>query len=357
MTTHPNTARVTAVAIMVEHSSWFVMRRKPNCRPEICSARDASTVSDAFDCGDDRSGYPIGLSSRKAIELKRRARIVMNKRAIRRHTWLNMFAVLGFGLALAGCSKADSPQFQSADTPYDHEHEHVHGPGIHHDHEHPGIDEYSPLASSHTSRERIIAQWSSNLRVASFDRRPAFHSGRTIGGDGHHRDSDRAVAASRPGSARSGRRMNCKSNLRSNRRGLAQLRNELPRVTPGYLYRSDPRGNSMGFGWGTMILPFLEEAAVYAEFDWRRGFVRSTQSNPARAPFADVSLSLRIRFRGTVFWRWASIQSSAMRWPATSPTSARRTSTRPRKSATASSAAIAARSWPTSRMVCRTHST
>ena len=63
--------------------------------------------------------------------------------------------------------------------------------------------------------------------------------------------------------------MSCKSNLRQIGVALHNYETNFRVLPPGYLYRSDPRGNSMGFGWGTMILPFLEEAAVYAEFDWR----------------------------------------------------------------------------------------
>ena len=65
------------------------------------------------------------------------------------------------------------------------------------------------------------------------------------------------------------RRMNCRSNLRQIGVALHSYETNFRVLPPGYLYRSDPRGNSMGFGWGTMILPFMEQTAVYAEFDWR----------------------------------------------------------------------------------------
>ena len=74
-----------------------------------------------------------------------------------------------------------------------------------------------------------------------------------------------AVSAAREAA----RRMNCKSNLHQIGVALHNYETAFRVLPPGYLYRFDPRGNSMGFGWGTLILPFLEESAVHAEFDWR----------------------------------------------------------------------------------------
>ncbi|HID21613.1 MAG TPA: DUF1559 domain-containing protein [Planctomycetaceae bacterium] len=39
---------------------------------------------------------------------------------------------------------------------------------------------------------------------------------------------------------------------------------------PGYVYQSSPDGNRCGFGWGTMVLPFLEQGVFYDRFDFSR---------------------------------------------------------------------------------------
>ncbi|NOX57017.1 MAG: DUF1559 domain-containing protein [Planctomycetes bacterium] len=39
---------------------------------------------------------------------------------------------------------------------------------------------------------------------------------------------------------------------------------------PGYIYQWTSQGNRCGFGWGTMILPFLEQGPFYDQFDFSR---------------------------------------------------------------------------------------
>ena len=68
------------------------------------------------------------------------------------------------------------------------------------------------------------------------------------------------------------RRVQCRDHLKQF--GLAlhnyvSTHNILP---PGYTYKPDtssaPVSNGSGFGWGAMILPFLEQTALYQQFDW-----------------------------------------------------------------------------------------
>lgn len=68
----------------------------------------------------------------------------------------------------------------------------------------------------------------------------------------------------------SARRTQCRNNLKQF--GLAlhnysDVHNVLP---PGYLFRPDPAGNAMGFGWGALILPMLEQETLYRRIDFNR---------------------------------------------------------------------------------------
>jgi prepilin-type N-terminal cleavage/methylation domain-containing protein len=65
------------------------------------------------------------------------------------------------------------------------------------------------------------------------------------------------------------RKASCKNNLRQI--GIAFHNYEIAykKFPPGYLYRPDPQGNAAGYSWGAMLLPFLEQPAVYSEFDFR----------------------------------------------------------------------------------------
>lgn len=68
-------------------------------------------------------------------------------------------------------------------------------------------------------------------------------------------------------SARDAARTNaCKSNLRQF--GVAMHNHETAnrRLPPGYQYVPMPAGNGLGFSWGSLLLPFIEEAAIHKEF-------------------------------------------------------------------------------------------
>ncbi len=67
------------------------------------------------------------------------------------------------------------------------------------------------------------------------------------------------------------RRASCKNNLKQLALALHNYESTFSLLPPGYLHKFDPGGteaNHMGFGWGLMILPYLEQTAVYDEFDF-----------------------------------------------------------------------------------------
>ncbi len=68
------------------------------------------------------------------------------------------------------------------------------------------------------------------------------------------------------------RRLECKDHLRQLGIALHNYAESHGTLPPGYLYRPDvtssPPSNGAGFGWGAMILPFLEQGALYQSFNW-----------------------------------------------------------------------------------------
>ncbi|MBA4029871.1 MAG: hypothetical protein C0478_03000 [Planctomyces sp.] len=80
------------------------------------------------------------------------------------------------------------------------------------------------------------------------------------------------------------RRSACKNNLKQMALALHNYESTHGVLPPGYLHKFDPAGsgaNHMGFGWGLMVLPQLEQASLYNRFDFNRpGF--SAANLPAR---------------------------------------------------------------------------
>ncbi len=68
------------------------------------------------------------------------------------------------------------------------------------------------------------------------------------------------------------RRTQCKNHLKQLALALHSYHDTHSTLPPGYTYRADnstsPAHNAAGFGWGTMILPFVEQTVVYAQFNW-----------------------------------------------------------------------------------------
>ncbi|MEW4489955.1 DUF1559 domain-containing protein [Thalassoglobus sp. JC818] len=67
------------------------------------------------------------------------------------------------------------------------------------------------------------------------------------------------------------RRSACKNNLKQLVLALHNYESTYGLLPPGYLHKFDPAGSSanhMGFAWGLMILPQLEQANLYQQFDF-----------------------------------------------------------------------------------------
>lgn len=69
------------------------------------------------------------------------------------------------------------------------------------------------------------------------------------------------------------RRSACRNNLKQLVLALHNYESTYRLLPPGYLHKVDPAGspsNHMGFAWGTMILPQLEQTNLYEEFDFHQ---------------------------------------------------------------------------------------
>ena len=67
------------------------------------------------------------------------------------------------------------------------------------------------------------------------------------------------------------RRSSCKNNLKQLALGLHNYESTHGLLPPGYLHKFDPAGsgaNHMGFAWGCMILPQLEQKNLYDQFNF-----------------------------------------------------------------------------------------
>jgi len=68
------------------------------------------------------------------------------------------------------------------------------------------------------------------------------------------------------------RKVQCRDHLRQFGLALHNYSDAHQILPPGYVYRPDastsPASNGAGFGWGTMILPFLEQSPLYQQFDF-----------------------------------------------------------------------------------------
>lgn len=63
------------------------------------------------------------------------------------------------------------------------------------------------------------------------------------------------------------RRVSCKNNLKQLGLGLHNYHDTHGCYPPGYIYKPGASGNQLGFGWVTMILPMIDQANLYNEFD------------------------------------------------------------------------------------------
>ena len=71
------------------------------------------------------------------------------------------------------------------------------------------------------------------------------------------------------------RRMSCSNNLKQLVLGIHNYESAFKQLPPGYLHKPGPPGplhaaNHMGFAWGSMILPQIEQPGLFDQFDFTR---------------------------------------------------------------------------------------
>jgi len=66
----------------------------------------------------------------------------------------------------------------------------------------------------------------------------------------------------------SARKAHCKSNLKQIGLALHNYEGTHSKFPPGYVYIADPAGNRSGFGWAALILPFMEQQALYDQIEF-----------------------------------------------------------------------------------------
>jgi len=68
------------------------------------------------------------------------------------------------------------------------------------------------------------------------------------------------------------RRTQCRNHLKQFGLAFHNYHDSHQTFPPGYIYRADdstsPPHNAAGFSWGAMLLPYLDQANVYEQFDW-----------------------------------------------------------------------------------------
>jgi len=100
-----------------------------------------------------------------------------------------------------------------------------------------------------------------------------FHADRAAGGDRHHRGAGRVVVAGGAGPAReAARRAQCTNNLKQVGLALHNYAATHGALPPGYVSTWDAnflRELGPGWGWGAMILPFLEQQPLADAVDFR----------------------------------------------------------------------------------------
>ncbi len=86
------------------------------------------------------------------------------------------------------------------------------------------------------------------------------------------------------------RRFSCKNNLKQLALAMHNYESTYRLMPPGYLHQfGTNQANQMGFSWGTMLLPQLEQAALYTEFNFNVP-VYDVMNLPAREKQLNVFL-------------------------------------------------------------------
>lgn len=66
------------------------------------------------------------------------------------------------------------------------------------------------------------------------------------------------------------RQLSCKNNLRQIGLGMHNYGSAFSKLPPGYEYARGPEGNRRGYSWGTSLLPFMEQASLHDQIDFRQ---------------------------------------------------------------------------------------
>ncbi len=72
----------------------------------------------------------------------------------------------------------------------------------------------------------------------------------------------------------------CKSNLKQLGLSLHTYADSHRVLPSGYLYKPSLQGNACGFGWGAMVLPYLDQASLYGTFNWNEPLWSNTNITP-----------------------------------------------------------------------------
>ncbi len=64
------------------------------------------------------------------------------------------------------------------------------------------------------------------------------------------------------------RRISCDNNLKQLGLGLQNYESAMRRLPSGYVFKKGLEGNHSGVGWGAMILPYIEQNAIFGQLDF-----------------------------------------------------------------------------------------
>lgn len=114
------------------------------------------------------------------------------------------------------------------------------------------------------------------------------------------------------------RRTSCRYHLKQLGLALHNYADAHQTLPPGYLYRPDasssPTSNGVGFEWGAMSLPFLEQSSLYGQFSWNVPLHDNANQNARVRDWLCSSVRL-IPFLTVASSKWDHCPNDT-RWPA-----------------------------------------
>jgi prepilin-type N-terminal cleavage/methylation domain-containing protein len=94
----------------------------------------------------------------------------------------------------------------------------------------------------------------------------------------------------------SARKSSCRNNLHQVGIAIHNYESAFGKLPPGYKYQKGSQGNALGYSWTVMILPFMENQAIYDAFDFTKPIydnfnidVREKHIDELLCPTDDVS--------------------------------------------------------------------